>query len=138
MTDQDAALTTLLKEAKTIAVVGLSPKPDRASNRVASYMQSKGYTIIPVRPGATEVLGETCYPSLRDIPKDVKVDIVDVFRRAEQTPPIAEASVEIGARAFWLQSGIINEDSMATAREAGLEAYQDLCLMVEHKRLLGG
>ncbi|MBF0588218.1 MAG: CoA-binding protein [Magnetococcales bacterium] len=135
MTDQ--AMLTLLKETKTIAVVGLSPKPDRASHRVAAYMQAQGYKIIPIRPAAQEILGETCYGSLKEIPADIKVDLVDVFRRGEHTPPIAEAATKLGAKAFWLQSGIVNDEAMRIVREAGMEGYQDLCLMVEHRRLLG-
>ncbi|MBF0627086.1 MAG: CoA-binding protein [Magnetococcales bacterium] len=132
---QDQDLITLLAQARVIAVVGLSPKPDRASFRVAEYMQQAGYRIIPVRPMGEEILGETCYPSLEEIPAGIKVDIVDLFRRAEETPPLAEEAVRIGARCLWLQSGIINEESMETARQGGLLAVQDRCLMVEHRRL---
>ncbi|MBF0625323.1 MAG: CoA-binding protein [Magnetococcales bacterium] len=134
-TDQE--LIDLLRNTRTIAVVGLSPKPDRASYRVAAYLQAQGYTIVPVRPGGGQVLGETCHASLKEIPKEIRVDLVDVFRRAEDTPPIATAAVAIGAKGFWLQSGIVNDAAMTIARQAGLAAIQDLCLMVEHRRLAG-
>ncbi|NGZ05399.1 MAG: CoA-binding protein [Magnetococcales bacterium] len=133
MADQE--LIALLTRARVIAVVGLSPKPDRASYRVAEYMQQAGYRIIPVRPMGEEILGERCYPSLEEIPREIHVDIVDLFRRAEETPPLAEESVRIGADCLWLQSGILNDDSMAIARQGGLLAIQDRCLMVEHRRL---
>jgi uncharacterized protein len=128
-------LITLLKETRTIAVVGLSPKTDRASHRVAAYMQQAGYRIIPVRPGGMTILGEQSYPSLQEIPKDIRIDMVDVFRRAEDTPPIASAAVEIQAKGFWLQLGIRNKVAMETVKNAGLIPVEDLCLMVEHRRL---
>ncbi|MBF0156820.1 MAG: CoA-binding protein [Magnetococcales bacterium] len=133
--DSDQNISRLLEEAHTIAVVGLSPKPDRASHRVAAYLQKAGYRIIPVTPKGDSILGERCYPSLEAIPKEIRVDIVDVFRKAEETPPIAAEAVRIGAGALWLQSGITNETSMQTATKGGLLAFQDLCLMVEHRRL---
>lgn len=133
----DHELIQLLKETRTIAVVGLSPKTDRASYRVAAYMQKAGYRIIPVRPGGATILGEQSYPSLEDIPKEITIDLVDVFRRAEDTPPIATASVAIQARGLWLQLGIINETAMDIARKGGVIPVQDLCLKVEHQRLAG-
>ena len=137
MSVDDQMLVTLLKKSRVIAVVGLSPKPERPSHRVAAYMQQAGYQIVPVHPAASTLLGETCYPSLEAIPSDIAVDLVDVFRRPEHTPPIAQAAVKIGAKGLWLQSGITNEESMQTAQKAGLTAVQDLCLMVEHRRLFG-
>ncbi|MBF0370548.1 MAG: CoA-binding protein [Magnetococcales bacterium] len=134
----DTTMTRILQAAKVIAVVGLSPKPGRASYRVAHYLQQAGYRIIPIRPGGMEIFGEKSYPSLKEIPGDVAVDIVDVFRRADQTPPIAHGAVAIGAGLLWLQSGIVNEDAMKVALRGGLRSVQDLCLMVEHRRLLGG
>ena len=136
MLDQQGMIA-LLKAARTIAVVGLSPKTDRASHRVAAYMQSQGYKIIPVRPGGQEILGEQSYPSLADIPADVKIDIVDVFRRSEDTPPVAQAAVKIGAGALWLQSGISHPDSRAAAEGAGMTYVENLCLMVEHRNVAG-
>ncbi|MBF0135126.1 MAG: CoA-binding protein [Magnetococcales bacterium] len=133
MNDND--MIDMLRAARTIAVVGLSPKADRPSYRVAAYMQKAGYRIIPVRPGGGKVLDEESYDSLDAIPAEIKIDIVDVFRRPEDTPPIAEAAVRRGARYFWLQSGIRNDAAMAVARQGGLLTTQDLCLMVEHRRL---
>ncbi|MBF0193786.1 MAG: CoA-binding protein [Magnetococcales bacterium] len=131
----DEDIITLLKESKTIAVVGLSPKTNRASFRIASYMQQAGYRIIPVRPGGVVILGEQSYPSLKDIPKDIQVDLVDVFRGSENTPPIATNAVAVKAKGFWLQSGIINQTAMDIAKLGGLIGVQDRCLAVEHRRL---
>lgn len=138
----DAQWIALLRQARTIAVVGLSPKPERASHRVAAYMQQVGFTIIPVRPAAETILGEPCFPSLDDIPEDVTVDVVNVFRKAADTPAVAEAAVRLtqrqrgqGAKLFWLQTGILNDAAMTLARNGGWTAVQDLCLMIEHQRL---
>ncbi len=119
----------LLEAAGNIAVVGLSDKPDRTSHMVAAALQARGYRIIPVNPNATSILGETCYPSLSDIPEPVH--IVDVFRRAEEVVPIAEEAVKIGAKVFWLQTGIINEEAARIAAEGGLEVVMDRCIKVE-------
>ena len=137
----DAQLLPLLRQARTIAVVGLSPKTDRPSYRVAAYLQQVGYRIIPVRPGMQTVLGEPSFATLEEIPAEITVDIVNLFRKAQDTPPLAKAAVELmgqhgeSARLLWLQSGIINDDSLAIARQGGLTAVQDRCLMVEHQRL---
>jgi predicted CoA-binding protein len=129
----DRQLRALLDDARTIAVVGLSSKPWRASYRVASYLQTAGYRIIPVNPKETEVLGEEAYPSLTDVPEPV--DVVDVFRRAENTPEIARQAVQIGAKALRLQSGIVNGEAGGIAEEGGLSVIMGLCMMVEHDRL---
>ncbi|MBF0583539.1 MAG: CoA-binding protein [Magnetococcales bacterium] len=137
----DAQLIPLLRQARTIAVVGLSPKADRPSFRVASYLQQVGYRIIPVRPGMETLLGEPCFASLEEIPAEITVDIVDLFRAAEETPPLAAAAVQLmgnrtqSTRLLWLQSGIINDAALSIARSGGLVALQDRCLMVEHRRL---
>jgi len=133
----DRELRALLGDARTVAIVGLSSRPDRPSFEVAEYLQSKGCRIIPVNPNETEVLGERAYPSLRDIPSDVVVDVVDVFRRAEATPEVARDAVEIGARALWLQEGIWNEDAYRIASEAGLDVVMGLCMKHIRKRLEG-
>lgn len=125
----------LLSEAQTIAVVGLSPKPDRDSNSVARYLQDAGYRIIPVNPKEEEILGEQCYPSLTDVPEPI--DIVDVFRRGEHTPPIVQEAVAIGAKAVWLQQGIRSEESRRIAEEAGLDYIEDECIRTVH-RFTGG
>ena len=132
---EDRELRALLGDARTIAVVGLSSRPDRPSHRVASYLQHKGYRIIPVNPNETDVLGERAYPSLRDLPPDVKVDVVDVFRRASETPDVARDAVAIGATALWLQEGIVNDETYRIAADAGLDVVMGVCIMQENERL---
>lgn len=121
-------------EMKTIAVVGLSTNETRPSYGVAQYLLGQGYTIIPVNPGHTEILGQRSYPTLSEIPEPI--DIVDVFRRPEHVIPIAQEAVAVGARAFWLQLGIVNDDAIKIVEEAGLLAVQNRCLKIEHARLL--
>jgi predicted CoA-binding protein len=121
----------ILADAKTIAVVGLSSRPDRDSNSVARYLQAAGYRIIPVNPAEDQVLGERCYASLPDVPDPV--DIVDVFRRAEHTPPIAEDAVAIGAKVLWLQLGIESSESRRIAEEGGLTYIEDSCIRTVHQ-----
>ncbi len=118
---------------KTIAVVGLSPKEVRPSYGVARYLQSVGYKIIPVNPGHLEILGEKSYPTLKDIP--VKVDVVDVFRRSEYVMPIAEAAIEIGAKAIWFQDGVINTEAAKKAADAGLLVVMDDCMLRQHQTM---
>jgi predicted CoA-binding protein len=132
---QDVDVRQILQDAKTIAVVGLSPRPDRDSNSVARYMQAAGYRIIPVNPTEDRVLGEKSYASLRDVPESV--DIVDVFRRAEHTPPVAEEAVAIGAKVLWLQLGIRSEESRRIAQEGGLPYIEDSCIRTVHQVTLG-
>lgn len=122
----------LLEHAQTIAIVGLSPKPDRPSYHVAADLQAAGFRIIPVNPAVTTVLGETAYPSLHDVP--VSIDIVDVFRRAEDTPQIARDAVAVGARALWLQLGIRSAETREIAENGGLDYVEDLCTKVERHR----
>ncbi|CAH1207017.1 putative protein YccU [Paenibacillus plantiphilus] len=124
----------ILEDSHTIAVVGLSDKPDRTSYMVAEAMQAKGYRIIPVNPNADSILGEKSYASLKDIPE--KVDIVNVFRRSEHTPPIAEEAVSIGAASIWLQLGIANDETAAIAKQGGLKVVMDRCIKVEDAILL--
>ena len=131
----DAELRSMLGDAETIAVVGLSSKPDRHSHEVAEYLQRRGYRIVPVNPNETEVLGERAYPSLSDVPGDVRIDVVDVFRRAEDTPPIAEQAVERGARVLWLQDGIVSERARRIAEEAGLSVVMGVCIKRTDRRL---
>jgi hypothetical protein len=125
-------IRAILREAKTIAVVGLSPSAGRPSHGVAHYLQEQGYRIIPVNPNEQQILGETCYPTLSDIP--VAVDIVDVFRRSEYVPAIAEEAVQIGAKTLWLQFDVISPEGEATAERGGLRVVVDRCLKVEHAR----
>jgi predicted CoA-binding protein len=121
-------LRKLLIEAKTIAMVGASSKPERPSHGIMRRLQAVGYCVIPVNPNETEVLGEKAYPSLEAVPE--KVDVVDVFRRSEATPPIADSSVRIGARALWLQQGVYNEDTAQRAQAGGLMVVMDRCIAV--------
>jgi uncharacterized protein len=125
-------ITDLLRSSKTIAVVGLSSDPLRPSHEVAAYLQSAGYKIIPVNPNESEVLGEKSYARLEDIRKPI--DIVDVFRRPEDVPPIADSAIAIKAKALWLQQGITNNAAAEKAHAAGLLVVEDACLFVEHKR----
>src|SRR5690554_2977518 len=119
----------ILEEATNIAVVGLSDKPDRTSYMVSEAMQNRGYRIIPVNPNAKHILGEVCYPSLSDIPE--KVHIVNVFRRSETVVPVAEEAAKIGAKVFWLQLGIMNDEAAEITSRAGLEVIMDRCIKVE-------
>ena len=129
----DKKICEVLKNSKVIVVVGLSPKPHRASNQVAKYMQEKGYKIIPVYPREDEILGEKVYRSLEEI--DFEVDIVDVFRKSEDTPEIVEKAVKLpGVKCIFLQEGIKNEKSKEISEKAGIFYVEDKCLMVEHKR----
>lgn len=122
----------ILKESKTIAVVGLSSDPMKPSFGIAEALQSHGYKIIPVNPKEPEILGEKAYPTLKDIP--VPVDIVNVFRRPEHTPEVATEAVAIGAKALWLQSGISNDEAERIATAGGLDVVMDHCIMVEHRK----
>lgn len=129
------ALREILRRARTIAVVGLSSNPHRDSNSVARYMQAHGYRIIPVNPNETEVLGERAYPSLLQVPE--RIDVVDVFRRAEHTPAVAEQAVVAGARVLWLQLGIVSREARRIAEAGGLAVVMDLCIKVAHAEMNG-
>jgi predicted CoA-binding protein len=126
-------LAQILATTRTIAVVGLSDKTDRPSHAVAAYLQQQGYRIIPVNPNLTEVLGEKAYPSVRDIPGPV--DVVDIFRRAEDVPPVVEEALVNGAKVIWMQLGIVNEAAAAIAKAAGLKVVMDNCMEVTHRAL---
>jgi hypothetical protein len=131
----DEELRSILGDARTIAVVGLSGRPDRDSHSVAAFLQARGYRIVPVNPNETEVLGERAYPSLLDIPDDVEVDVVDVFRRAEQTPEVARQAVERGAKVLWLQDQIVNDDARRIGEEGGMTVIMGVCIRRETRRL---
>ncbi|MFC6331304.1 CoA-binding protein [Paenibacillus septentrionalis] len=124
----------LLEDTATIAVVGLSDNRDRVSYMVSEAMKKKGYRIIPVNPNATEILDETCYASLSDIP--FPIDLVNVFRRSEYTPEVAEEAVKIGAKALWLQLGVYSDEAASIAEEGGLTVVMDRCIKVEDSILL--
>ena len=130
----DAELRELIESARTIAVVGLSPKEYRDSHRVARYLQRQGYRVIPVNPNASEILGERCYERLTQI--DEPVDIVDVFRRPEFVPDVARDAVEIGAGTLWMQVEIVNDTAADIAEAGGVSVVMDRCLMVDHNRLV--
>ena len=129
-------LKQVLKQHRTIAVVGLSADWFRPSYFAAKYMQAHGYKIVPVNPKYPSILDETCYPSLADIP--FPVDIVDVFRKPAETPTIARQAVDIGAKVLWLQLGVVNDDARAIADKTGLTFIMDRCVKIEHARLFGG
>jgi len=126
----DDALRQLLTNASTIAMVGASSNPDRPSNGIMRKLKSVGYRVIPVNPNETTVLGERAYASLADVPE--RIDIVDVFRRAEYTPAVADEAVKIGAKALWLQSGVVNQEAAAKAEAGGLMTVMDACIGVMH------
>jgi len=134
---EDRELRALLGKAHAIAVVGLSSNEGRPSFGVARYLQTHGYRIVPVNPRETEVLGEPAYASLLEIPEDLSIDVVDVFRRAEETPPVARDAVAIGAKVLWLQEGIVNEEAYRIADAAGLEVIMGVCIRHTRERLEG-
>jgi predicted CoA-binding protein len=129
----DSELKRLLTEATTIAMVGASSNPDKTSHGIMQRLQSVGYRVIPVNPRESEVLGERAYPSLIDVPE--RIDIVDVFRRAEDTPSIADEAVTIGAKALWLQTGISSDEAAARAKAGGLMVVMDTCIAATHSLL---
>ncbi len=129
------AVRQSLSDCKTIAVVGLSPKPHRDSFRVAKYMQDHGFRIVPINPNAPEVLGEKAYASLTEAAMHERIDMVNCFRNSEDIPPIAAEAIGIGAKSLWLQLGVVNDAAAKQATDAGLVVVQNLCLMVEHRQL---
>ena len=136
MHDDIATLSRILRECRTLAVVGLSAQWHRPSHFAAKYMLEHGYRVIPVNPRYEEVLGQRCYPSLEAIPHPV--DLVDVFRAEADLPPIARSAVAIGARCLWQQIGVLNHAAADRARAAGLDVVMDRCVKIEHGRLFGG
>jgi predicted CoA-binding protein len=134
MNDEEM-LKDILLSTKTIASVGLSTNPMKASYGVVAYLQARGYHIIPVNPKATEILQEKAYPDLSSIPE--KVDVVQIFRRPEDVPPVVEEAIKIGAKVVWMQEGIVNEEAAEKAREAGLQVVMDACMRATHQRLIG-
>jgi predicted CoA-binding protein len=133
--NNDDVIRRILKMTRTIAVVGLSPNVFRPSHGVARYLQAAGYRIIPVNPNIVEALGEQAYPDLSSVPESV--DLVDVFRRPEFVPEIAEDAIVIGAKSLWLQDGVVEPASAARARAAGLDVVMDDCLMRRHRQFAG-
>jgi len=131
--DHDQKLTNILKSANTVASVGLSSNPQKESYGVALYLKEQGYKIIPVNPTASEILGEKVYASLSDIPE--KVDVVQVFRKPEDVPPVVEEAIKIGAKVIWMQEGIVNYEAARKAEDAGLQVVMDACMRATHRRL---
>jgi uncharacterized protein len=131
----DTQLTELLREAKTIAVVGLSGNRTRASYGVSRFLQRQGYRVIPVNPNETEVLGERAYPSLREVPDDI--DIVNIFRRSEKVPEVVDDALQKGTRCIWMQEGIVNNGAAQKAEAAGVPVVMNRCILKELARLLG-
>jgi predicted CoA-binding protein len=125
-------ISQIIKSAATIAVVGLSDKPDRPSYHVAEYLQTQGYRIIPVNPAIPHVLGEKSYPDLKSIPE--KIDIVDIFRKPNDVPPIVDEAIAVKAKTVWMQEGIAHEGAAEKARQAGLQVVMDKCLLKEHMK----
>lgn len=134
--DDISKLRRILREGRTVAVVGLSAQWHRPSYFAAKYLQEHGYRVIPVNPAYESVLGERCYKSLADIP--VKVDVVDCFRRSEEIPALADQAIAIGARVLWMQLGVRHAEARARAEAAGLQVIEDRCMKIEHARLFGG
>jgi predicted CoA-binding protein len=124
----------ILKEYRTVAIVGASSDPERPSFRVLRYLSEHGYNVIPVNPNEREILGMTCYPNLGSIPE--KVEVVDIFQRSEAVMPVVEEAIKIGAKAVWMQEGVINEEAAAKARDAGLLVVMDKCMRKQHISLV--
>ena len=133
--NNDQTMKEILLSTKTIASVGLSANPEKESYGIVSYLKAQGYRIIPVNPTATEILGEKAYPDLESIPE--KVDVVQVFRKPEDVPPVVESAIRIGAKVVWMQEGISHEEAAAKARAAGLQVVMDACMRATHRRLIG-
>jgi predicted CoA-binding protein len=133
--DRDSALREILLSAKTIACVGLSSNPNKESNRIASYLKAQGYRVIPINPTASEIMGETSYPDLQSVPE--KIDVVQVFRKPEDVPPVVEDAIKAGAKVVWMQEGIVHEAAAEKARQAGLQVVMDTCMRVAHRSLIG-
>ncbi len=135
MPPTDDEIRDALLRTRTIAVVGLSDKPERDSNEVARYLKSQGYRIVPVNPMLTEVLGEKSYPAVAEIPPEIRIDMVDVFRRSDQVPPVVREAIARRVPIVWMQLGVENAEAAAEARRAGLAVFENLCTMAQHRRL---
>jgi uncharacterized protein len=133
--NNDKTMRDILLSTKTIASVGLSSNTEKESYWIVSYLKDQGYHIIPVNPTATEILGEKAYPDLESIPE--KIDVVQVFRKSEDVPPIVDDAIKVGAKVVWMQEGIVNEEAAQKAREAGMQVVMDACMRATHRRLIG-
>ena len=132
--DTTATMADILTRYRTVAVVGLSPKPHRDSYEVSRYMQAQGWRIIPINPNASEILGERVYPTLTEAARDHTIELVNVFRNSDDVPPVVDEAIAIGAKAIWLQLGVAHDVAAAQAHAAGLQVVQNKCLKVEHAR----
>jgi uncharacterized protein len=135
--EDDDTIRRIFDTSRTWAVVGCSPNPARDSHRIALYLSSLGYRVIPIRPDCDEVLGERCYPTLESVPADSPIDVVDVFRRSDSAGDHVDEAITIGARAVWLQLGVVDEEAAQRAAAAGLDVAMDRCPKIEHPRLYG-
>lgn len=133
--NNDQMMKNILLSTKTIASVGLSSNPGKESYGIVQYLKSQGYRIIPVNPTADEILGEKSYPDLESVPEPI--DVVQVFRRPEDVPPVVDSAIKVGAKTVWMQEGIVNEEAAQKAREAGLQVVMDACMRATHRRLIG-
>jgi predicted CoA-binding protein len=128
-------IKTLFEQIKTIAIVGLSDKPERASYSVAMYFIDKGYRVIPVNPNIAEFQGEKSYATLEEIPETIKIDLVDIFRKSEEVLPIVKKAHTMGIKNVWLQEGVTNQEAIVFAKEKGMNIWADICLMKEHRKV---
>jgi uncharacterized protein len=133
--NNDQMMKDILLSAKTVASVGLSSNRAKESYGIVEYLKGQGYHIIPVNPTATEILGEKSYPDLESVPE--KIDVVQVFRKPEDVPPVVDSAIKVGAKVVWMQEGIVNEEAAAKARAAGLQVVMDECMRATHRRLIG-
>lgn len=133
--NDDQTMKDILLSAKTIASVGVSSNPGKESFWIVRYLKDQGYRIIPVNPTAEEILGEKAYPDLESVPE--KIDVVQVFRKPEDVPPVVDSAINAGAKVVWMQEGIVNEEAAQKARQAGLQVVMDACMRVTHRRLIG-
>jgi predicted CoA-binding protein len=133
--NSDQMLKDILSSAKTVASVGLSSNRARESYGIVQYLKGQDYHIIPVNPTATEILGEKAYPDLESVPE--KIDVVQVFRKPEDVPPVVDSAIKAGAKVVWMQEGIVNEEAAQKARQAGLQVVMDACMRATHRRLIG-
>jgi predicted CoA-binding protein len=133
--NNDQMMKDILLSARTIASVGLSSNQEKESYWIVSYLKDQGYRIIPVNPTADEILGEKTYPDLESVPEEI--DVVQVFRKPEDVPPVVDSAIKVGAKVVWMQEGIVHEEAAQKAREAGLQVVMDACMRVTHRRLVG-
>ena len=133
--NSEKEMKDILLSAKTVAAVGVSSNPAKESFGIVQYLKDQGYKIIPVNPTATEIMGEKAYPDLSSIPESV--DVVQVFRKPEDVPPVVDEAIKIGAKVVWMQEGVVNEEAAQKARDAGLQVVMDACMRSAHRRFLG-